>query len=594
MQQAIVRILATVGGIVVLGMLVMALSLAFGRGVGRSVPDRVLLEVDFTSGVVETASTDPLAIAFGEQGGATLLGTVQALDRAARDPRVVGLVARVGSGAGGVATVQELRAALARFRAAGKLAVAYSESFAFGPQGTVNYYLASAFDEIYLQPIGNVNFAGLAANVMFVRGALDKLEVVPRMDGREEYKSAKSVYTEKQMTPADEEAFQAVLSSQFASIVSDVARDRKLSEEQVRKLADRALFTGQEAVEAKLIDGLAYRHEVYDTLRERVGKDSELLYLAAYGQRTAPAKGKQPVVALIYGVGAINSGESQFSPFGGASMGSDTVAAAFRAAIEDTSVKAILFRVDSPGGSAVASQVIWDETRRARAAGKPVIVSMGDVAGSGGYFVAMSADKIVAQPGTVTGSIGVVTGKLVTRQLWEKLGITYDGVQTSTNVNMWSDVHDFTPEQWKQLQLLLDDVYGQFTRGVAEGRGMPLEKVMQVAKGRIWSGSDALPRGLVDEVGGFDAAIRLVKVAAGVPEDQEIWLEPFPKQRSALETLLARIAGEQRDSSEDAAVSRALARLAERVPLEQLWTALEPVGEPVELRMPLPAEWLPR
>jgi protease-4 len=562
----------------------MLFTLALGRGSGSSVPARVLLEVDLTQGLAEGPAPDPFALAFGGSGP-TLLGTVAALDRAAKDARVVGLVARVGSGMGGVATVQELRAALARFRASGKPAVAFAENFAFGPAGTVNYYLASAFDEIYLQPIGNVNFAGLAANMMFLRGALDKLAVVPRVDGREEYKSAKNQYTEKQMTPADEEAFEGVLQSQFAAIVADVARDRKLSEEQVRALADRALFTGQEALERKLVDGLAYRREVYQKLRERIGGEPELLYLSAYGQRTQPSKGSKPTFALIYGVGAIGQGESQFNPFGGAMMGSDTVAAAFRAAIEDESVKAILFRIDSPGGSAVASQAIWDETRRAKDAHKPVIVSMGDVAGSGGYFVAMGADKIVAQPGTITGSIGVVTGKFVTRQLYEKLGITYDGVQTSANVNMWSDVHDFTPEQWKQLQLLLDDVYQQFTQGVAQGRGLAIEKVLEVAKGRIWSGSDAQARGLVDEVGGFDAALRLAKLAAGVPEEEEVWLQLFPRVRSPLEQLLARLGGERRENSDDAA-TRVLARLAERLPLEQLWTSLETPREPVELRMP--------
>ncbi len=585
MRQAVIRILATVGGVVVFSMLMMLFTIALGRGSRGSVPDRVLLEVDFTQGLAESPASDPLELAFGG-GRPNLLGTAAALDRAAKDARVVGLVARVGSGAGGVATVQELRGALARFRASGKPAVAYAESFDFGPAGTVNYYLASAFDEIYLQPIGNLHFAGLAANVMFLRGALDKLEVVPRMDGREEYKSAKNQFTEKQMTPQDREAFLAVLQSQFASIVSDVARDRKLGEDEVRKLADRALFTAQEAVERKLVDGVAYRHEVYKKLKEKIGGDPKLLYLSAYGQRTAPSgAGGKPTFALIYGVGAINQGDSQFSPFGGASLGSDTVAAAIRAATEDEDVKAILFRIDSPGGSAVASQTIWDETRRAKAAGKPVIVSMGDVAGSGGYYIAMAADKIVAQPGTITGSIGVVFGKLVLRQLYEKLGITFDGVQTSANVNMWSEVHDFTPEQWKQIQLLLDDVYAQFTKGVAEGRGLPMEKVLQVAKGRIWSGSDAQTRGLVDEVGGFDVALRLAKVAAHVAEDQEVSVQLFPKPRSPVEQILARLGGRHGDSSDDVA-TQTLARLAERIPLEQIWSALEP-REPVELRMPL-------
>jgi protease IV len=228
-------------------------------------------------------------------------------------------------------------------------------------------------------------------------------------------------------------------------------------------------------------------------------------------------------------------------------MGSETVTAAFRSAIDDEKVKAILFRIDSPAGSAVASDAIWRETIRAKQAGKPVIVSMGDMAGSGGYWVAMAADKIVAQPGTITGSIGVCAGKMVTSGFWDKIGLSWDSVHTSANAGMWSQMQDYTPKQWERLQAFLDTVYDDFTKKVAEGRHLPLEKVLPVAKGRIWSGEDAKALGLIDEVGGLSTALRLARAAIGVSEDEKIHLKVFSKEKSLLEILL----DEEAESSQE-------------------------------------------
>jgi protease-4 len=219
-------------------------------------------------------------------------------------------------------------------------------------------------------------------------------------------------------------------------------------------------------------------------------------------------------------------------------MGSDTVAGAFRAAIEDKKVKAILFRVDSPGGSYVASDTIWREVVHARKAGKPVVVSMSGVAGSGGYFVAMHADKIVAQPGTITGSIGVLAGKFITTNFWDKVGISWDEVHTSTNAAMFTGLQDYTPEQWAKFQQWLDRIYEDFTDKVADGRHLPKERVLEIAKGRIWTGEDAKALGLVDELGGFDTALRLAREAAGISAAAEIRLKEFPPKKTLLARLL--------------------------------------------------------
>jgi protease-4 len=290
---------------------------------------------------------------------------------------------------------------------------------------------------------------------------------------------------------------------------------------------------------AKLVDGIAYRDEVSTKVKEQVGKDAKSLKFTKYLARAGRPHEKGETIALIYGVGAVQRGKGSYDPMSGSEgLGSDTAAAAFRAAVEDPAVKAILFRVDSPGGSYVASDTIWRETLRAREAGKPVVVSMGNVAGSGGYFIAMSADKIVAQPGTITGSIGVLAGKMLTGGLWQKVGVSWDEVHTSDNATLWTATHDYTPKQWGQFQQWLDRVYDDFTTKAAQGRNLSKEKILEVAKGRIWTGEDAKALGLIDELGGFPSALRLTKEAAGIAEATEVRLEVFPRKKRNLRQLL--------------------------------------------------------
>jgi protease-4 len=283
-------------------------------------------------------------------------------------------------------------------------------------------------------------------------------------------------------------------------------------------------------------------------VRDKAGEDAELLFHDKYLARAGKPHTRGKRIAVVYGVGPVMRGGNSFDPLfgGGPTMGSKTVAGALREAIDDEDVKAIIFRVDSPGGSYVASDTIWRETVRARQLGKPVIVSMGNVAGSGGYFVAMNATKIVAHPATITGSIGVLGGKMLTRKLFEKLGVTYGTIKTAANADMFSELDDYSAHGWQRFQAWLDRVYLDFTSKVAEGRGLPLAKVQEIAKGRIWSGEDAKQIGLVDELGGWAVATRLAREAAGIGADEDIELRTYPKDRSLFEQVL----GGGRDNSD--------------------------------------------
>ncbi|HSS45046.1 MAG TPA: S49 family peptidase, partial [Thermoanaerobaculia bacterium] len=385
---------------------------------------RIVLDLNLETEYPESVPDNPVGRLL-VPARTTLHELVETIDRAGHDRNVVGLVARIGATPMGLAQTQEIRDAVRRFRARKKFAVAFSETFGEIGSGSASYYLATAFDEIWLQPSGDVWLTGIALESPFIRGTLDKLTVKPIFGQRHEYKNAANFYTETRFTAAHREAMERLKESWFSQIVRGVAEGRGLSAEQVRAAVDRGPFLGKEAVEAKLVDRLGYRDEVVAT---RTRGDTELVGLARYRKQIGDPRGRH-TLALVYGVGAVVRGRSEANPpLDSVVMGSDTVSAALREAAEDSSVRAIVFRVDSPGGSYVASDTIWREVKRAREAGKPVVASMGNLAGSGGYFVAMNADKIVAQPGTITGSIGVFGGKFVLSGLFEKVGLSFDEV----------------------------------------------------------------------------------------------------------------------------------------------------------------------
>lgn len=547
-RNAIRRFLTWLGGLAFLYLVVMGIVL-FVMTRKKEVPKQTILELDLEREVVEYVPDDPLAKATGTNRLA-LHQVTMALERAENDPRVVGLVAKLGAAKHGFGTLQELRDAIVRFRQKGKFAVAFSETFGEFSNGLGVYYLATAFDEIWMQPSGDLSLAGLYLETMFLRGSLDKLGVKPRMDHRKEYKNAMNMLTEKSMTPAHREAMTKIMDGIFGQFVAGVASARKLSVEEVRAAIEKGPILGKEALAAKFVDQLGYHDECYAAAKKRA-QGAELLYLHKYTDRTEMLHQKGKRVALIYGVGPVTRGKSSFDAMDGSTtLGAATVAAGFRAAIEDKEVKAIVFRVNSPGGSYVASDVIWQEVERAKKAGKKVVVSMGDVAGSGGYFVAMAADKIVAQPGTITGSIGVVGGKLVPTELWEKLGLSFDEVHIGQNAGFFSMNHDYNESEWGRLQAWLDRIYEDFTGKVAQGRKLDLARVQQLAKGRIWTGEDAKTLGLIDEVGGLHTALALSKKLAGIPDGEDVDLKVFPRDKGPIAQIIDKLRHKDPDNSD--------------------------------------------
>ncbi len=498
---------------------------------------RVLLELDLTEPPLEAPPADVVGYLQARRRP-TLRGVVDTLRDAAADDRVVGLVARVGGGGLPLARAQELRAAVRAFAATGKPAVAWAETFGEGGPGTVPYLLATGFGELWLQPSGELGMTGVVLEATFLRGALDKVGLEPQLAQRHEYKNAVDQLTRHGFTDAYREAAERLVASVAEQVVDGVSEARGLAPERVRELIDRAPLSAREAAAAGLVDRVGYRDEVYADLRRRLG-DVTLLYLARYRKAPGPARlvgalrrRRRPVVAQVTVAGPIQSGRSRRNPLApGPAAGSDTVAAALRSAGRDDSVGAVVLRVDSPGGSYVASDVIWREVTRLRTGGTPVVASMGDVAASGGYFVAMGADAIVAQPGTLTGSIGVFSGKVVAAGLLERLGIGTDAVTAGRQARMFSPRVGFDDEQWRRLEEWLDRVYADFVGKVAESRVISRERAHELARGRVWTGADAHERGLVDELGGLDRAAALARQRAGLPEDAE--LRRWPPLRPA-------------------------------------------------------------
>ncbi|WP_112239525.1 signal peptide peptidase SppA [Kribbella monticola] len=486
----------------------------------------VLLELDLTRGVVETPPASPLA-AFRARHLPTLRELVSALRKGSRDDSVVGLVAHLGGQGLSLAQVQDLREAVTEFRTSGKPAVVWTESFGEVGGGTVPYYLATAFDEIWLQPSGELGITGVSVQATFIRGALDKAGVIPQFGKRREYKTAVDTFTEREMTGPAREMASRLAESAYEQIVEGIAVRRGLEPARVRELVDSAPLSAESGREAGLVDQLGYRSDVYDALRKQ--QEFEPLLAERYvrrGPRTLqdvrdnlpwPQK---PVVAVIRISGGITVGRnSGGGPLGGPGSGSDTIGAALRAVAEDEKVKAVVLRVDSPGGSYVASDAIRHEVLRLRATGRPVIASMGSVAASGGYFVAMPADVVVAQPGTITGSIGVLSGKGVVRDALGRIGISQQAVSEGENARMYSAQEEFSPEQWERLEETLDRIYADFVAKAAQDRGLPEAELEALARGRVWTGADAHAHKLVDELGGFEHALRLACNRAGLDRD---------------------------------------------------------------------------
>lgn len=520
----------------------------------HGVPDGVILELDLQTVPAETAGFDPLAFITGGGRPLLLADAVAAIHRAAQDDRVAGLIARVQLSAAPAGPVQELRNAISAFTAR-KPSVAWAETY----PGTLAYYLASAFTEVWLQPSGTVGLIGFATNALFLREALDKAGIEAQFITRGEYKSAVNVFTEDHYTDAHREADARLIESLHSQVWQAIAQSRGIDVAAVDALANRAPLLRDDAVDGHLVDRIGFRDEAYSRIAELAGvggispetgdADSDdgppRLFLSRYAQAgrggpsmpSLPGRTK-PKIAVVTVAGAIVNGRGgpNLSPLGRPSAGADTIAAALRQAGSDPDIAAVVLRVDSPGGSVTGSETIWREVARVRAKGKPVVASMGAVAASGGYYISMDADTIVANPGTITGSIGVLTGKLIARGLKERLGVGSDSVRTNDNADAWSPNAPFTEEQRALVEAEADLFYTDFIQRVAQARNLSVEAVDTVARGRVWTGADAIDRGLVDELGGLRTAVRRAKEHAGLDPDADVELVALPG--SSLRDLL--------------------------------------------------------
>ena len=513
----------------------------------------LILELDLTEGIIEERPPDPVSAAVLARRRLLLADVLDGLRRARGDQRVKALVAKVGGRNIGLAMVQELRGAIEEFREAGKLTVAWAETFGESSAGNVPYYLATAFDTIYLQPSGDLGLTGIAVERRFYRGTLDRVGVEFQVGKRHEYKNAADQFTERSFTEPAREATRRVTASIIDQLTDAIAARRKIDPAQARALIDQGPFLSAQALDAGLVDALGYRDEVFAAVRKQVGQDTILQYVSRYRRshalaeraRKLPAP-RQQSVALIYATGAIRRGRSGRGPLPGGSIGSDTIAAALRAAAGDDRARAIVLRVNSPGGSYVASDTIWREVVRAREAGKPVVVSMGDVAASGGYYISMAADAIVAQPGTITGSIGVLSGKPVLAEMLGRAGVTTDSVAEGAHSAMFTTSRPFSEDEWALVNSWLDHIYADFTGKVAAGRSLSAERVHELARGRVWTGADALANGLVDELGGLDRAVDLARAKAALPPAAPV--RGYPRVRP-LDRLRAPASSESRPAA---------------------------------------------
>jgi protease IV len=483
---------------------------------------QTLLELDLTEPLVAPEADDPIA-RLRARSRRLLRPTLRALHEAADDRHVVGLIAKVG-GMWPWGTMQELRRGVQTFAASGKPTLAWVETFGeLGSRGMSAYVLATAFGELWLQPGGEIGLLGVGIETTFVRGTLDRLGIEPQFEQRYEYKNAADVLMRKEFTAAHREALERLAESVFSDAVETIADARGLTHDQVRELVNSGPRTASEAQAAGLVDRLGYRDQAYEAMRARTGGKPELLFADRWRphRKLAPPPHRRGHVALVDVRGAIATGRTRRGPMG-RQAGSDTLSAQLRAARDNDRARAVVMRVESPGGSAVASEVIWREVWRLREADKPVIVSMGDVAASGGYYIACPAEVIVALPATLTGSIGVLGGKLVVDSLLERLGVSTGTVQQGAHALMYSARRSFSEDERARFAATVDAIYHDFVGKVAEGRQRPVADIEAVAKGRVWTGRDALEAGLVDELGGLRDAVRIARERANLPEDAPV------------------------------------------------------------------------
>ena len=505
-------------------------------GASSSKPDRpetVVLSLDLNADYSDQAPIGGLAALAETPGFIDLLTKLQAAEK---DKTVKGLYLRGAFIGTGSSRAEELRAAIHSFRESGKFVVAHTQG-TLGISGPSSYWSIAAADEIWIQPGADLVVPGVTFETEFLKGLFEKIDVKPEIYPFYEYKNAPNSYNEVSYTEPHREAMTVLASSLWNTALGDIAKDRDISLNTLKAALESGPQTAEKAVSLKLMDKTGYPEEAADAALEKAGEDAVFVELGRYTPPTLSLRA--PLIAVVGGEGAVVTGGAEGgSPFSSPpGFASDVVARAILDAGENDKVKAIIFRVDSPGGSPTAADQIWNAIERVQADGKPVIVSMGSLAASGGYYVSAGADYIMANRSTITGSIGIFGGKFAIEGAFNKIGITFDTVSVGGDFADAYGTDTFTETQEAQVRASLKRGYDRFLNIVGDGRGMSYDEVHEVARGRVWSGEDALERGLVDEIGTFTDAVEKAKELAGIDADVTPRLTFYPHRPKGFEAL---------------------------------------------------------
>jgi len=509
-------------------------------------PETMVLSLDFTQPITDRPSdfTFSLPALLQEEKETPLLAIVRAIELAKDDPRVKGLVARFNSvETPALSQAQEIATALQHFRASGKFTMSFASSYGSFAKGSSLYFLASQFEERWLQPVGSVGLTGLGLEAPFLKSALQTIGVQANFMQREEYKSVMENVGRDAFSPAVRANMQSMIDDLQNQIASGLAQSLKITPAQAESLIAAGPYTAGEALKAKLITRIGYDDEMQKEVEAKAGAKSVAVSPATYLPFAPHDDKEKPQVALIFAEGMISdapqSGPSRLADQ--AVIDTDALVEAFNAVTKNPKVKAVLFRINSPGGSPTASETIRRAMIRAKESGKPIFVSMGQVAASGGYWIAMDANHIVADPATLTGSIGVVGGKFVLGGLYDKLNIKWDSLTTHDNAMLWTSRHTFGPKEQERMNAMLDETYQTFVSNVSAARKIPMNKMPNVAKGRVFTGAQALKVGLVDELGGMDETIASIKRELKLAPTDKIALTLYPPRETARVTIMRMI-----------------------------------------------------
>jgi protease-4 len=559
------KVVLIIGGIVLALVMIVVIGVAVIvsaiRGNRPSIQDNSVLTLKVSGALPDYVPDDPFRRIFGAQPQS--LGSLMAQFRKAKvDKRITAVMLDIDISDAGWAKSEELRSAITDFRTSGKPVYAYMEMGL-----NKDYYIATACDKIFVPPPGELFTIGLAADVMFFRGSLDKLGVYPDVYQIGKYKSAGDTFTQKEMTEAHREYINSMLDDLFGRYVEGIAKARNKTVDEVKSLIDNAPYSAAAAKDAGLIDGAMYQDDVEKELKKRLGyKDSDELHIARgsdYKEISQESLGlnKGEKIAVVYAAGDIVSGKSSFGGSGEETIGSDSFVKTLNQARDDKTIKAIVLRIDSPGGSSLASDIIWRAIEAAKAK-KPIVVSMSDVAASGGYYIACNANKIVAEPSTITGSIGVVGGKPVVKGFYDWIGVTNEYVMRGKNAGMFRETEKFDDSERAKFIEFINSTYDDFITKVGKGRNKEKDYINSIGQGRVWTGSQGKDRGLVDEYGGLDKAIEIAKQLANIPADRSIQRVILPQPPTFLEQLMS--AGD--DDSESDATAKQEASLLSALP----------------------------